>query len=122
SGITGMATDQLVRSILAGWYATSSDDKEVEIDDEKGERHPTKCHLDDVINVQLKRKWNAQEIQNAGFHSSLSGGNPLLADLSDSYVSNLSMASGIVHDRVEFFHYIQYDVINDTLMTTVKLH
>jgi len=31
-----MATDQLVRSILAGWYATSSDDKEVEIDDEKG--------------------------------------------------------------------------------------
>jgi len=36
SGITGMATDQLVRSILAGWYATSSDDKEVEIDDEKG--------------------------------------------------------------------------------------
>ena len=87
-----------------------------------GERHPTKCHLDDVINVRLKRKWNAREIQNAGFHSSLSGGNPLLADLSDSYVSDLSMASGIVHDRVEFFHYIRYDVINDTSMTTVKLH
>ncbi|CAG8662276.1 4663_t:CDS:2, partial [Gigaspora rosea] len=75
------------------------------------------------INIVLWNKWSKTRTNNEGWSTKLSSQHPLFHDLQLTYSEYFSIRSAFLYDKLDFFNYILYTIIeNNKKSNQLKFH
>ncbi|CAG8552274.1 7392_t:CDS:2 [Gigaspora margarita] len=121
--ISNLSSDNSLYSILYKWYTIDPNFKKINDDDIEEVNIISNLIPKNFIDIVLRNKWSKTRTNNEGWSTKLSSQHPLYHDLQLSYSEYFSIQSAFLYDKLDFFDYISYTIIeNDRKSNQLKFH
>ncbi|RIB19262.1 hypothetical protein C2G38_2182404 [Gigaspora rosea] len=121
--ISNFSSDNLLYSILYKWCTIDSNFKNINDDDIEKVNIISNLIPKKFINIVLWNKWSKTRTNNEGWSTKLSSQHPLFHDLQLTYSEYFSIRSAFLYDKLDFFNYILYTIIeNNKKSNQLKFH
>ncbi|CAB5370835.1 unnamed protein product [Rhizophagus irregularis] len=117
----GYFQDNIFRSLLSSWYATSTtmpNNKEIVVDETV--EPPDNC----IYEIRLQTKWKLHQILQNNFETNMSIDGDIYYSLKTAYKEYFNFTEYLHNNKIVYFNYITYKVLNqkDDGTSIIQIH